>query len=143
MDKVLFKGEQLGRLIPQRDPIIRVDTLFEADDESAITGLTIKEDNIFCDGKVLTEPGVIEHIAQSASAFAGYKAYKKELPAPIGFIGEVKKFKVNRLPDIGSKIRTNITVISEAMNISLIKGEVVSENELVASCQMKIFIKDE
>ena len=143
MDKVLFKGEQLGRLIPQRAPIVMVDTSFEADEESALTGLTVAHDNIFCDGKVLTEPGIIEHIAQSASAFAGYKAYKKNLPAPIGFIGEVKKFKVHKLPEIGSKIKTNITVISEAMSISLIKGEVVSENDIVASCQMKIFIKDE
>ena len=55
MDKVLFKGEQLGRLIPQRDPIIMFDTLFEADDECAITGLTNTEDNILCDGKVLTD----------------------------------------------------------------------------------------
>jgi predicted hotdog family 3-hydroxylacyl-ACP dehydratase len=37
--------------------------------------------------------GFDEHIAQSASAFAGHTAKKNGKPVPIGFIGEVKKFK--------------------------------------------------
>ena len=142
MDKVIFKGEQLGRLIPQRAPIIMVDALFSADEEGAQTGLSIYKDNIFSDGKVLTEPGLIEHIAQSASAYAGYKAYKNNLPAPIGLIGEVKKFKVHKLPEIGTSVRTNISIISEVLNVTLIKGEVYNNDEIVASCQMKIFIKE-
>lgn len=140
--QVLFKGEEIKELIPQRYPIMMVDIFYDADDANAHTGLTIASDNIFCrDGK-FTEPGLIEHIAQSASAFAGYSARKNNLPTPIGFIGEVKKFKPAMLPPAGSELHTYIHIVSEVMNITLLQAETkLPDGELVATCQMKISIE--
>ena len=141
--KPLFEGEGIKELIPQRDPIMMVDTFFEADETSCTTGLTIKSDNIFCEDGELIEPGLIEHIAQSASAFAGYKEKLKNAPTPpIGYIGEVKKFKLIRRPKIGERITTHIQTVSEIMNVSLIKTEAKAGEETLATCQMKIFIKE-
>ena len=141
--KPLFEGEGIKELIPQRDPIMMVDTFFEADETSCTTGLTIKSDNIFCEDGELIEPGLIEHIAQSASAFAGYKEkLKNATNPPIGYIGEVKKFKLIRRPKIGERITTHIQTVSEIMNVSLIKTEAKAGEETLATCQMKIFIKE-
>ncbi|MDR3269277.1 MAG: hydroxymyristoyl-ACP dehydratase [Tannerella sp.] len=140
---VLFEGEEIHALIPQRAPMVMLDSFFEGSDTDAVTGLTVRAGNLFCsdDGR-LTEPGLIEHIAQSASALAGYKAFRKQQPAPTGYIGEVKKFRIFRLPDTGESLRTSIRILSEAMNVSLLSAETKSGGEVVAAGQMKIFIRE-
>lgn len=139
----LFKGEGIKELIPQRHPIVMVDTFYDASETECNTGLTVLEDNIFCENGCLIEPGIIEHIAQSASAHAGYKEkLKNSVNPPIGYIGEVKKFKLFRKPTVGEHLHTFIKIASEIMNISLIKTETKVGDELIASCQMKIYIKE-
>ena len=142
-EKPLFEGEGIKELIPQRDPIMMVDAFYTADEMCCDTGLLIKEDNIFCENGELLEPGLIEHIAQSASAFAGYKEkLKNSENPPVGYIGEIKKFKLVRRPKAGERVLTHIQTVSEIMNVSLIKTEAKVNDEVVASCQMKIFIRE-
>jgi predicted hotdog family 3-hydroxylacyl-ACP dehydratase len=141
-EKPLFKGEQIKELIPQRKPIVMIDTLYSATEEGCVTGLTILPENIFCENNLFTEPGLIEHIAQSASAFAGYNARQKNQPAPVGFIGEIKKYKTLQKPEVGKELVTTITILSEVMSVSLLSAQTKVDNEVVASCQMKIFIKE-
>ena len=136
-----IRGEGIKELIPQRFPIIMVDTFYGATDTEADTGLTVADDNLFCSDGFFMEPGLVEHIAQSASAFAGYKAKVKNEPTPIGFIGEVKKFRINFLPRLGDKLFTHIRIISEVLGVSLLTAETMVGEEVAAQCQMKIFIK--
>ena len=70
---ILSSGESILRLLPQRPPMIMVDTLFSAGSDSAETGLAVSGDNVFCLDGCLIEPGIIEHSAQSAAAFSGYR----------------------------------------------------------------------
>ena len=139
----LLEGEEVYKLIPQRNPIVMVDTFFYADEGGAETGLHVQSGNIFCQGDVLSEPGLIEHVAQSAAAFAGYLPYTKGETPKLGFIGEVKKFKITRLPKIGEFLHTHLKVLGEAAGVTLIAAETISEYELLATCQMKIFIKED
>jgi 3-hydroxymyristoyl/3-hydroxydecanoyl-(acyl carrier protein) dehydratases len=136
-----IKGEGIKELIPQRHPIIMVDTFYGATETEADTGLTIAEDNLFCRDGFFIEPGLVEHIAQSASAFAGYKAKVKNEPTPIGFIGEVKKFRINFMPRTCDVLHTHIRIISEVLGVSLLTAETMVGEEIAAQCQMKIFIK--
>ncbi|MDR2041990.1 MAG: hydroxymyristoyl-ACP dehydratase [Tannerella sp.] len=142
MGTALFEGEQLFRLIPQRTPMVMVDAFYEGSDTEALTGLTVQPDNLFCADGQLTEPGLIEHIAQSASALAGYRAFRKRQPAPVGYIGEIRKMSLFRLPVAGESLRTSVRILSEVMNVSLLTAETVSDGEVVASGQMKIFIRE-
>lgn len=142
MTEPILSGEGIYRLIPQRPPIVMVDTFFEADAVSATTGLTIKSDNIFCQGNQLQEPGLIEHVAQSAAAFAGYAPYTRGENPKLGFIGEVKKFKINRLPQVDEVLKTSLRVLGEAAGVTLIAAETKVGEECVATCQMKIFIRE-
>lgn len=137
----LLTGSELFKLIPQRAPIVMVDTFFSADDECAETGLHVESNNIFCRDGVLCEPGVIEHIAQSAAAFAGYKPYTLGEEPKLGFIGEVKKCKIVRLPRVGEFMHTQLKIVGEAAGITLIAAEVKVDEETIATCQMKIFIQ--
>jgi len=137
----LFAGEQIHVLIPQRAPMVMLDAFYEGSDTKAHTGLTVREELMFCVNGQLTEPGLIEHIAQSASALAGYKSYRYGETAPTGFIGEVKKCRFFRLPATGEQLHTLIHVLSEVMKISLISAEIKSGDETIAKCQMKIFVE--
>ena len=139
----LLVGEELYKLIPQRNPIVMVDTFFCADEESAETGFHVQSGNIFCERGFLREPGMIEHVAQSAAAFAGYAPFTKGESPKLGFIGEVKKFKIIRLPKVGEFLHTCLHVLGEAAGVTLISAVTKSGEEVLATCQMKIFIKED
>lgn len=133
----------IKELIPQRDPIVMVDRLEDVEGDVGVTSLVVRPENYFMDedGK-LAEPGLIEHIAQSASAFAGYRAVMAgAAEPPAGYIGEVKRFHCYRRPQMGETLRTTITMGAEAAGVTLLKGEVRVDGELVADTQMKIFMQ--
>jgi predicted hotdog family 3-hydroxylacyl-ACP dehydratase len=136
-----IKGEGIKELIPQRDPFILIDTLYGATGSDADTGLTVSDHHLFCSEGCLMEPGLIEHIAQSASAYAGYKAKAGKEPVPVGYIAEVKKFRIHFLPHSGDELHTHIHMISEALGVSLLAAETTVNGAVAACCQMKIFIR--
>ena len=132
----------IDRLIPQRAPILMVDRLLEAQDDTARTCLTIRPDNFFLDEDgCLDETGLIEHIAQSASALAGYKALRAGASRPpVGYIGEVKRFRLVRRPQAGEMLVTTVTLGVETGGVSLLTAEAQAAGQTVAATQMKIFI---
>lgn len=136
-------GASLMELIPQRSPIVMIDVFYGIENEVSHSGLTILSTNIFIDNKQFAEPGLIEHIAQSAAARIGYIFKLKEERVPIGFIGSVDKLKINRLPVVDEVLDTRICVLQEIFGITLIQADVFVGQELIASCKMKIFLENE
>lgn len=141
--KAIICGDDILKLIPQRSPIVMVDSFFGIEEDRSYSGLTVTADNIFCEAGKLQETGLIEHIAQSAAARIGYLYTQKGEEVPLGFIGSVDKLKVYSLPEIGMKLFTEITVVQEVFDITLIAAQVKAGEELMAECRMKIFIKKE
>ena len=134
----------IKQLIPQRSPIIMIDELLCVNGDEAQCQLTVRPDNFFIDEDTLmAEPGLIEHIAQSASAFAGYRAVQAgATEPPVGYIGEVKNFHIYRRPKIGDVLVTTITMGPEVEGITIIRGETKCGDEVVADTTMKIFVKE-
>ena len=89
----------------------------------------------------MSECGLIEHIAQSAAARVGFIFKSKQQPIPIGYIGSVNNFELNKLPQVGDDISTTIEIIQEVFNITLIKASCYIGDEEIASCKMKIFLE--
>lgn len=133
---------EIPQLIPQRDPIVEVDELVAATETDAVTRLTVREDNFFAQSGVLHEPGLIEHMAQSAAAFAGNATFLRHEPPHLGFIGEVKKCHIAFLPAVGGVLTTTVSLISEIAGVSLVKISSECDGKAVAECQMKIFLKE-
>ncbi len=140
---MIFRGEEIYQLIPQRPPIVMVDVVWFASDTGAETGLTVLPDNIFVRDGVFREPGLIEHIAQSAAVYAGYGTFVRGEKPKLGFIGEIKDCELLILPPVGSELHTEIQLVTEVGGICLIRAEVRVNEKVAASCQMKIFLKDD
>ncbi len=143
--KPLFAGEALKELIPQRKPMVMIDSYYGGNEEEGESGLTLKTDNIFCENGLLKEPGLIEHIAQTAAGFNGYAQMQKSGNGEphIGYIGEIKKLEIERLPKVGERLRTQVKLTACVMNVSLMQAEVKSQDETIATCQIKLFEKTE
>mgnify|MGYP001777092701 CR=1 FL=1 len=136
-----MKKVSITRLLPQREPILMVDELVHAEEDQAETSFEIRADNYFIEKDRLAEVGLIEHIAQSASAFAGYKAMETgAIEPPVGLIGEIKRFHCYRCPQVGEVLHTTVRMGAEVAGITLLTGEVRIQEEIIADTQMKIFV---
>lgn len=122
-----------------------VDELLKVVGDECTCRLEVREDNFFLevDGQ-MAEPGVIEHIAQSASAFAGYRAVSDGATTPpVGYIGEVKNFRLYRRPRLGDVLQTTITMGATVAGVTIISGTTLAGEEMIAETQMKIFVRED
>lgn len=133
----------ITRLIPQRAPLLLVDRLLRATDEEAETCYTVPADGFLLDDEGrLAETGLLEHIAQSASALAGWRACQAGGDeAPLGFIGEVKKFRCYGRPAPGSELHTTIRLTAEAGDVLLVEGETRADGNVLAETRLKVAIR--
>lgn len=127
--------------IPQRAPFVMVDRIVSVDDTTGVTAYKIPQDNLFVENGVLTEPALIENIAQTAAARVGYLCQQKNEPVPVGFIGAVQNLQVLGLPGVGDEIETLITIKNQVFDVTLISGEVTLNGKKLVSCDMKIFLQ--
>jgi predicted hotdog family 3-hydroxylacyl-ACP dehydratase len=120
-----------------------VDELLCVNGDEAQCRLTVREDNFFLEADgLIAEVGIIEHIAQSASAFAGYRAIDAgATEPPVGYIGEVKNFHLSQRPAVGDVLITTITMGPTVDGVTIISGECKREDgEAVADTRMKIYV---
>ncbi|MBO4332069.1 MAG: hydroxymyristoyl-ACP dehydratase [Paludibacteraceae bacterium] len=139
------QGEEIKQLIPQREPIMMIDTFYGATETTGKSGLTVLADNVFCEDGQLREMGVIEHIAQTCAAYNGVKNKKNngvESKPKLGYIGEIKKCQIARLPRIGEQLVTEVEATAQVMNVTLMEATTKIGSETIASCQIKLFEED-
>ena len=128
-------------LIPQKYAMAMVDGLLESDHEKTVSTLTIEPENIFVEDGFFKEPGMIENIAQTAALRAGFETGRNGEEPSVGFIGSVKKMKIYSLPEVGQTLNTTLTILLEMENISVVKGEITVNGNLVAEGEMNIFLQ--
>ena len=137
----MYSGDEIKTFIPQREPMLMVDKLFACDEASVETGLTVSPANIFVgEGGLFSESGMIEHIAQSAACFAGYNDWINHRPIVLGYIAEIKKFALASTAHVGDELVSKLTVVSQAMNITLMNATTTIGGKVAASCKIKIFM---
>jgi len=138
---MLATRDDITKYIPQRHPIVMVHELLEADDDHAVTQLTIEPDNIFVSKEYFSEPGLVENIAQTAAMHVGYQCSLKNIPIPIGYIAAVKDLKIQTLPKQNSRITTSVKITNKVLDITVVEGRIEQEGNLLCSCEMRIFAK--
>lgn len=136
----MINEKNIQSLIPQRPPFVMVDQLLSFSETKIGTGFTIRADNIFVENGEFKEPGLVENIAQSAAARAGYISKTENKPVQVGYIGSVNNLQVHFLPRTGEELITEITIENQIFDVTLISGKIECNGRTAAQCGMKIFI---
>lgn len=139
-EKVIAGENDILRYIPQKPPMVMIGKLHSVADKKTTTSFLIREDNIFCKDGFLKEPGLIENMAQTSAAGAGYLAGQEQKEPSVGYIGGIKNLHIDEYPPVGSEIITEVVVAHEVFDATIVIGKIFLENRLIASCELKIFI---
>jgi predicted hotdog family 3-hydroxylacyl-ACP dehydratase len=138
---MLINRSHITEYIPQREPMVMIHTLVEVSDTHAVTQLSVEKENIFFSDGVLTEPGLVENIAQTAAVHIGYQCAQKNIPVPIGYIAAVRALKILELPQQNSVITTSVRIVNQVLELTIAEGKIEQEGRLLCSCEMRIFAK--
>jgi 3-hydroxymyristoyl/3-hydroxydecanoyl-(acyl carrier protein) dehydratase len=125
-------------LIPQRPPFVMVDRLVSVEGRSATSVFLVKEGNIFVKQGRFQESGLMENIAQTAAAMEGFRARSGGGELKNGYIGGIKNLEINALPAVGTVLTTVVTESNFVMNTSIVNGQVMAGDQVIARCEMKI-----
>jgi predicted hotdog family 3-hydroxylacyl-ACP dehydratase len=128
----------IGTLIPQGPPFVMVDRLLEVDGPTTTTSFLVTAENpLTADGR-FSVAGLIENMAQSAAAGAGYAARAAGGVIRSGVIVAIHNFRIVRLPEVGDELITTITVTAGVADIVVISGRITCGQGDVATGEMKI-----
>ncbi|MBA3673818.1 MAG: 3-hydroxyacyl-ACP dehydratase [Chitinophagaceae bacterium] len=131
--------ENISSLIPQKPPFVMVDKLLHSDEYSTQTNFLIKKENVLVVNGELTEAGLMENIAQTAAARAGFTAMSENKPVAVGYIGAVKNFEIFELPKINDQLVTEIKIKTQVFDATIISGTIKCNDIVIAQCEMNIF----
>ena len=129
--------------VPQKPPFVLVDKLLYVDQKTSRCSFRIPEGNLFADDGFYSTAGLVESIAQTAAAGTGYLSRKENRPVPLGYIGAVQKLEVYNWPPVKSTIEMTINLITNVMQVSLVSGTVRLDGQILATCEMKIFVNNQ
>lgn len=136
--------DRILRLIPQKPPFVMVDSLLEYTNLTGKTGFKITGDNILVENSIFSEPGLIEHMAQSMSLWRGYQGFTSGLDKPkTGFIGAIKSVEILSLPKAETQLYTYVEILHEIMNVTSVAARTEDKNgNVLATSEMKTVTVD-
>jgi predicted hotdog family 3-hydroxylacyl-ACP dehydratase len=125
-------------LLPQGPPFILVDKMLFSDETVSRTSFRITAESPLVDQGRFTEGGLLENIAQTAAAGAGYHTWQTGGTVATGFMVSVSNFIITALPQVGDELLTETTVKLRIPDIIVISGVVNCKEQVIATCEMKI-----
>lgn len=133
--------EFINKLIPHREPMVMVDALVYYSNLKAISEFTIQGINIFVEDGGFSETGLIEHMAQTAALYTGYKFYLQKFPVKEGFIGAVRSLNIVKLPKINDTITTEVHITYEVADMTAVKLITSLTGKVIAEAEMNTVLK--
>jgi len=127
-------------LIPQKAPFVMVDKILRYTDSEVTSSLIISESNIFTKNETFTEPGLIEHMAQTVALHTGYKYHLLNKPSPTGYIGSIKSVEILKLPKLNDRLITKASILHEIMGFTLVTIDVTINGVSIATSEMKTVV---
>jgi predicted hotdog family 3-hydroxylacyl-ACP dehydratase len=129
-------------LIPQGPPFIMVDRLLVSDGSVTRTSFQVTANNLLTTDGKFGVAGLIENMAQTAAAGAGYAAFAAggvmSSGARGGAIVAINNLEIIRLPELGEELLTEVTVTARVADIVVISGRITCGQSVIATGEMKI-----
>lgn len=125
-------------LLPQGPPFVMVDKLLYSDGHLTCTTFRITPGNPLVEKGRLSAAGLMENIAQTAAAGAGYAARAVNESVRPGYIISVNNLDIRALPEIEAELMTEITITARVADIIVISGKTTCRGKVIATGEMKI-----
>lgn len=141
----------VSNFLPHRPPMLMVASVVEIDDSSVTTQFHIYEDCIFLKNEKLSETGLIEHAAQTASGVVGQTFFEDDdLEGSgnklVGYISAIKKVEIFQLPNVGETIITKARLLSRfdtgQVTMCSLEAETFLDGKLIVSSTMNFLIHE-
>ena len=114
-DKPILTGDQILPYIPQRPPMVFVDTFYGMIDNAQYSSLLVTPDMVFVEDGKLLDIGLIEFLTQSGYVWFSYREkvilQKSDLEITKGYLCKIKNVHVSSTPPIGTRIYSRMDVI--------------------------------
>lgn len=124
-------------LLPQGPPFIMVDRVLATDGTVTRTVFMVTADNPLVSNGRLTVGGLIENIAQTAAAGAGWEGLAGKEGPRGGAVVSINRFEIHELPAVGDELLTETAVTTRVGDIIVISGK-ISCRSAIAAGEMKI-----
>ncbi|HEY0490518.1 MAG TPA: hotdog family protein [Telluria sp.] len=83
-------------LVPHSGPMVLLDRVLAADDETLCAEVTIRPGSVFCDGSGVGSWVGMEYMAQAVAAHAGYLALQRGEAVKVGFLLGTRRYETSR-----------------------------------------------
>ena len=114
-DQPILTGDQILPYIPQRAPMVFVDTFYGMIDNAQYSSLLVTPDMVFVEDGKLLDIGLIEFLTQSGYVWFSYREkvilQKSDLEITKGYLCKIKNVHVSSTPPIGTRIYSRMDVI--------------------------------
>lgn len=134
---MILGPNEIDGILPQQPPFRFVGRVENYTPEETVVSFVVG-DCLMLENGHLCAAGIIEHMAQACAAREGYVSkYIKNMPVSLGFLGQVRKLQIHRLPKVGERLETQVKMIQEVFNITLCEVQVRVQGEVIACATLK------
>ena len=138
MSKVVLKD--ITKIIPHRNPMIMIDNYSRIDNNNALSKKVFQNGDYGCKDGVVIDSILIECFAQTVAAHFGYQSLMNQVEKPdIGMLVSVDIFNFYHKVMATSEIEISISITDEIGPFKLIKGEILSKSQIIATGNIKGF----
>ncbi|MCX7220047.1 MAG: 3-hydroxylacyl-ACP dehydratase [Burkholderiales bacterium] len=107
----------LRELVPHSGPMVLLDKVLLADEESLSAEVTIWASSMFCDGSGVAAWVGVEYMAQAIAAHAGFLARQRGDAVKVGFLLGARRYQASTaLFALGSVLVVRITRVLQGEN---------------------------
>ncbi|SDX03745.1 ABC transporter permease [Aequorivita viscosa] len=141
----------ISNFLPHRNPMLMVSSVLEIDENSVATNFQIADTCIFLKNKNLSEAGLIENAAQTASGVVGQTFFdKNDVEGTgnklVGYISAIKRIEIFQLPKVDETIVTKAKLLSRfdtgEMTMCSFETETFLDEKLIVSSTMNFLIHE-
>ena len=128
-------------LLPHSGPMVLLDRVISADEESLCAEVRIRQNSLFCNADGVGAWVGLEYMAQAIGAYAGYTAKLRDDPIRVGFLLGTRRYQSSQpLFAVGSLLKVYARRIFQSENgLASFECHIDDENGQVAAANVTVF----
>jgi len=128
-------------LVPHAGPMVLLDRVISADEDSLLAEVRIRSDSLFCNTDGVGAWVGIEYMAQAIGAWAGYTARLRGEPVKLGFVLGTRRYECSRpIFTLGSLLRVHVLrVFQDENGLGSFECSIDNEEGRVATAIITVF----